>query len=80
MTYGLYVLMIGTVAMDFGTRKAASVTGFIDCFGYIGAVLCEVLVRVGWLIITDEMHLFTSGFLEHFSLVTGITRGLSIDQ
>lgn len=49
MTYGPHVLMVGTVAMDFGTRKAASsAAGFIDCFGYIGAALTGV--GSGWLI------------------------------
>lgn len=43
MTYGPHVLMVGTVAMDFATRKAASsAAGFIDCFGYIGAALTGV--------------------------------------
>jgi len=38
MTYGPHVLMVGTVPMDFGTRKAASsATRFIDCMGYVGA-------------------------------------------
>lgn len=49
MTYGPHVLMVGTIAMDLGTRKAsASVAGFIDCFGYIGAALSGV--GTGWLI------------------------------
>lgn len=35
--------------MDLGTRKAASsVTGFIDCGGYIGAAITGVIT--GWLI------------------------------
>lgn len=43
MTYGPHVLMVGTVPMDFGTRKAAaSAAGFIDCFGYIGAALTGI--------------------------------------
>jgi len=43
MTYGPHILMVGTVAMDFGTRKAAaSAAGFIDCFGYIGAALTGI--------------------------------------
>lgn len=43
MTYGPHVLMVGAIAMDFGTRKAsASAAGFIDCFGYIGAALAGV--------------------------------------
>lgn len=43
MTYGPHILMVGTIAMDFGTRKAAaSAAGFIDCFGYIGAALTGI--------------------------------------
>jgi len=49
MTYGPHVLMVGTMAMDFATRKAASsAAGFIDCLGYIGAALTGV--GTGWLI------------------------------
>ena len=49
LTYGPLVLIAGTMAMDFGTRKnAASAAGFIDGFGYIGAALTGVLS--GWLI------------------------------
>lgn len=49
MTYGPHVLMVGTVAMDFGTRKgAASAAGFIDALGYVGATLTGV--GTGWLI------------------------------
>ncbi len=48
LTYGPHVLMVGTIAMDFGTRKAASsAAGFIDCLGYIGASLTGV--GSGWL-------------------------------
>ena len=37
VTYGPHVLMVGTIAMDFGTRKAASAAaGFIDALGYAG--------------------------------------------
>lgn len=43
MTYGPHVLMVGIMPMDVGTRKAAaSVTGFIDGFGYIGAALAGI--------------------------------------
>jgi len=43
MTYGPHVLMVGTIPMDFSTRKAAaSAAGFIDCFGYIGTALTGV--------------------------------------
>ncbi len=48
LTYGPHVLMVGTIAMDFGTRKAASsAAGFIDCLGYIGASLTGI--GTGWL-------------------------------
>lgn len=41
--------MVGAFPMDLGTRKAASsVTGFIDCGGYIGAAITGV--TTGWLI------------------------------
>lgn len=44
MVYGPHVLIVGIIPMDVGTRKAAaSVTGFIDGFGYIGAALVGVL-------------------------------------
>ena len=43
MTYGPHVVMVGIIPMTFGTRKAsASVTGFIDGFGYIGAAFTGV--------------------------------------
>lgn len=43
MTFGPHVLIVGIIPMDFATRKAASsATGFIDCFGYIGAALTGV--------------------------------------
>lgn len=43
MTYGPHVLMVGTMPMDFATRKAASsAAGFIDGFGYIGASLTGI--------------------------------------
>ena len=43
------VLIVTGVAMDIGTRKAAaSVTGFIDALGYMGATLTGV--GTGWLI------------------------------
>jgi OPA family glycerol-3-phosphate transporter-like MFS transporter len=49
MTYGPHVLIVGTLPMDCGTRKAAASTaGFIDCFGYIGAALTGV--GSGWLV------------------------------
>jgi sugar phosphate permease len=49
MTYGPHVIIVATMPMDFGTRKAsASAAGFIDCFGYIGASLTGI--GSGWLI------------------------------
>lgn len=43
MTYGPHVLMVTTMPMDFGTRKAAaSAAGFIDGWGYIGAAITGV--------------------------------------
>lgn len=49
MTYGPHVLMVTTMPMDFGTRKAAaSAAGFIDGWGYIGAAITGV--ASGWLI------------------------------
>ena len=53
-TYGAHVVMVATVPMDYGTRKAAgSATGFIDGFGYLGAGLVGVgtgflVDRWGW--------------------------------
>ncbi|MBU0581099.1 MAG: MFS transporter [Candidatus Margulisbacteria bacterium] len=42
-TYGPHVLMVTALPMDYGSRKAAaSVTGFIDGWGYIGAALTGV--------------------------------------
>ena len=43
LTYGPHVLIVASMPMDFGTRKvAASATGFIDGWGYIGAALTGV--------------------------------------
>ena len=51
LTYGPHVMMVTAMPMDFGTRKAAaSATGFIDGWGYIGAALTGV--GTGWLIDT----------------------------
>lgn len=48
-TYGPHILMVATIPMDLGEGKAtASVTGFIDGFGYVGATLVSVVS--GWLI------------------------------
>ncbi len=49
MTYGPHVMMVTSMPMDFGTRKAAaSAAGFIDGWGYVGAALTGV--ASGWLI------------------------------
>jgi len=49
MLYGPHVLMVTTMPMDYGTRKAAaSAAGFIDGWGYIGAAITAV--ASGWLI------------------------------
>ncbi|NLJ56601.1 MAG: MFS transporter [Firmicutes bacterium] len=43
-TYGPHVTLVGTVALDFGTRKAAgSAAGFIDSIGYLGAFLTGII-------------------------------------
>ena len=40
LTFGPHVLLVSTIPMEFGTRKAASsATGFIDGCGYIGAAV-----------------------------------------
>ena len=54
LTYGPHVAIVTYAPMDFGTRKAAaSVAGFIDGMGYIGAALTGVISgfladRFGW--------------------------------
>ncbi|MBU4274825.1 MFS transporter [Patescibacteria group bacterium] len=51
MTYGPHVMMVTSMPMDFGTRKAAaSAAGFIDGWGYVGAALTGV--ASGWLVDT----------------------------
>jgi len=43
MTFGPHVMMVGVMAMDLGTRKAASsATGFIDGMGYVGAAFTGI--------------------------------------
>ncbi len=38
LVFGPHVLLVSTIPMEFGTRKAASTaTGFIDGWGYVGA-------------------------------------------
>jgi len=49
MTYGPHILIVGSIPMDYASRKAASsATGFIDCMGYVGAAFAGV--GSGWLI------------------------------
>jgi len=44
LIYGPHVLMVATLPQQLGTRKAsASVTGFIDCLGYLGASVVSLL-------------------------------------
>ena len=48
-TFAAQALIVTGMAMDLGTRKAAaSVTGFIDALGYVGATVTGV--GTGWLI------------------------------
>ncbi len=61
LTYGPHVLMVGTMAMDFGTRKAASAAaGFIDALGYAG-------VGVGMVA--------TGAIVDHYSATRGDVAG-----
>ncbi|MFQ5808073.1 MAG: MFS transporter [Armatimonadota bacterium] len=61
LTYGPHVLMVGTMAMDFGTRKAASAAaGFIDALGYAG-------VGVGMVA--------TGRIVDHYSAIGGDVAG-----
>jgi OPA family glycerol-3-phosphate transporter-like MFS transporter len=40
LVFGPHVILVSTIPMEFGTRKAASTaTGFIDGWGYIGATV-----------------------------------------
>lgn len=40
LTFGPHVLLVSTIPMEFGTRKAASsATGFIDGWGYVGSAV-----------------------------------------
>ncbi len=46
--YGPHMLMVGAMAMDYGTEKAASSSaGFIDSSGYVGATVGGI--GIGWL-------------------------------
>lgn len=63
--YGPHMLMVGTMAMDYGTEKAASSSaGFIDSLGYIGATIGGI--GVGW--ITD--HYSWSGVFIFWAICT----------
>ena len=47
--YGAQIVIVTTMAMDFGTRKAASsAAGFIDALGYGGAILTGI--GTGWVV------------------------------
>ena len=47
LTFAPHVLLVSTIPMEFGTRKAASsVTGFIDGWGYIGAAISTQVVGI----------------------------------
>lgn len=49
LTMGSNIIMVATMAMDYGTKKAASsAAGFIDSLGYLGSTLTTV--ASGWLI------------------------------
>ena len=62
--------MVGTIAMDLGTRKAsASAAGFIDCLGYVGAALTGV--GTGWL--TDNYG-WDAAF--HFWVIGALVAGV----
>ena len=40
LTFGPHVLLVSTIPMEFGSRKAASsATGFIDGWGYVGSAV-----------------------------------------
>jgi OPA family glycerol-3-phosphate transporter-like MFS transporter len=42
LNFGPHALLVSTIPMEFGTRKAASAaTGFIDGWGYIGAAITD---------------------------------------
>ena len=56
LTFAPHVLLVSTIPMEFGTRKAASsVTGFIDGWGYIGAAISTQIVGI-ILETPDNMH------------------------
>ncbi len=47
LTFGPHVLLVSTIPMEFGTRKAASsATGFIDGWGYVGSAITTFLSGV----------------------------------
>jgi len=66
VTYGPHVLIVTTMPMDLGSRKAASsATGFIDGFGYIGAGITGVFS--GWLV---DNYSWNTAF--HFWVISAI--------
>lgn len=70
MTYGPHVMMVTSMPMDFGTRKAAaSAAGFIDGWGYVGAALTGV--ASGWLIDT-----FSWSTAFHFWILSAFAAGI----
>ncbi|UYP47936.1 hypothetical protein NEF87_004221 [Candidatus Lokiarchaeum ossiferum] len=47
LTFGPHALLVSTIPMEFGTRKAASsATGFIDGWGYVGAAISTQIVGI----------------------------------
>ena len=47
LTFGPHVLLVSTIPMEFGTRKAASsATGFIDGWGYVGSAITTLFSGV----------------------------------
>ena len=72
VTYGPHVLIVTTMPMDLGSRKASSsVTGFVDGFGYIGAGLTGVFS--GWLV---DNYNWNVAF--YFWVISAIVAGILI--
>lgn len=70
LTFGPHVLLVSTVPMEFGTRKAASTaTGFIDGWGYVGSA---ITVFFSGLLIGEQGPLSTFFFWVIMALVGGI--------
>lgn len=66
LTFGPHMLIVAAIPMDLGTKeRAASATGFIDGWGYIGAALTGVgtgflLDNFGW---DSAFHFWIAGAL-----------------